>query len=103
MAGKETSYTHHHWRVTLQAMIDGLEQQLLPALDHIKGDWTAVGAGRGQMQFINQVAIGGIKQQATVGKQLLGGHGVRLARVGQAQQAAGGLEEVAARKEYHRR
>lgn len=102
MAGKDTSYTLAHWRIAMGEIVVALGDQIGPALEHVRADWAAMGAGRTQMAFGLQ-AITRTYQQAEKGKELFGGNYVRLAQVSQGQAAAGGLDEVAERKEYHTR
>jgi hypothetical protein len=92
--------THRQWRDLMTLMIRGLEEQLKPAMGHITADVNRAGGQRtlrAELRACNQ----GIDGVTNMGKLVLGAYNLTLTGVSQAQQAAGGTEEVAADKHYH--
>jgi hypothetical protein len=95
-----TGYTHANWRIETWNMIDGLNDQLGAALDHMHAGLLAVGAGQTQTAQSARWKTGNA-DLVTQGKQIIGDHDPRLTRVGAAQAAAGGVTEVAQVKRYN--
>jgi hypothetical protein len=102
MAGRDASYTHRHWSQEAADIAGALSDVLTPALAHMHGDLVARQAGRTHLT----TAAGFIELVGELGREgarVLAAHGPRLARVGEAQAHAGGVNEVAGDKRYGQR
>jgi len=83
-------------------LTQALGEVLVPALGHMRAGLVGVDAGRTQLaQSARWIVLAA--ELAAQGDQILGDHDPRLRRVGEAQRAAGGLEEVAGDKRYNQR
>jgi hypothetical protein len=100
MAGKDTSYTHKDWKGRMAVINSGLKDKLPGGLRHIEADWQKVGVGRTQRSEMTTWQTE-VETVAQMGDRILGNYNVVLTGVGQGQAAAGGLDEVAADKNYN--
>ena len=101
MAGRNTSYTHRHWRVAATDMRNAITDVLAPALDHMRAGLVRADAGRTQLKMAAQLVVF-TRDLGEQGTRILAAHDARLRRVGEAQ-AAAGHAEVAGHKDYHQR
>lgn len=100
MSGKDTSYTHKDWRTSVLQLTAGLRERLGGALEHMHRGLLGVDIGDTQRRFSAQ-CIRQVAELAAEGDELMKRHDMPAIRVGEAQQAAGGLNEVAGDKNYN--
>jgi hypothetical protein len=95
-------YTLATWRVGMGELIVAYGDQIGPALDHVRADWSAMGVV-GKQKAFGDTASALVQELAEEGKKIFGDNYVRLADVSQGQAAAGGTGEVADDKRYNTR
>lgn len=99
MAG---TYTHGGWKADMAQILGVYRERIGPAMDRMLGGLRRVEAGRTQTAQFEQ-AIGMATELHTVGEAILATSGAEGDRVGEAQRAAGGKDEVYGDKHAHTR
>jgi hypothetical protein len=101
MAGKETGYTHARFYVEMGNMIGAGRDVLGPALEHRHAGLVRVQAGTQQMRHSAEL-ITALHDLVAEGNAIRDKYDARMRQQGQAQAAAGGLDEVYGDKRAYR-
>lgn len=94
------TYTHGTWKAGMAQILEAYGERIVPAMDAMLGGLRRVEAGRTQIsQFEQALAMAG--ELHTAGAEILATSGADGDRVGEAQRAAGGEDEVYGDKHAH--
>lgn len=90
MAG---AYTHGGWKADMAQILEVYGERIAPAMDRMLAGLRRVEAGRTQTALFEQ-ALGMAAELNSAGQAILASSGADGDRVGEAQRAAGGKDEV---------
>ena len=100
MATTAPGYTDATWKAEMAQICEACAHTLTSVMEQMLADLHGLDAGRTQTAQFTQ-AIGLVGELATDGAQILDRTGQRYGPVGEAQAAAGGLDEVYGTKHAH--